>query len=91
MSSVPFTFRMKPEMKESLDDAAKALDRTPGYLVSKAVENYLAAEQEKETAILEAVRKADDGLLVPSEVVDDWLISLKTDKPLRAPKSSDFS
>jgi len=89
MSSVPFTVRLKPETKQALDNAAKSLDRTPGYIVNQAIQNYLQAELEKETAILSAIEKADAGLLVSEKAVDDWLDSLDTPNPLDMPKAAD--
>ena len=90
MPSVPFTFRIDPEMKASLEAAASASDRTPGYLAKKAISAFLQAREEKRLAIEAAIIKADRGLLVPDEAVDAWLDSLDSDEPLEMPKASDY-
>jgi predicted transcriptional regulator len=90
MSSVPFTFRIDPETKASLEAAAKSSDRTPGYLAKQAISAYLAAREEKRLAIEAAIAEADKGVFVSEEAVDKWMDSWDSDNELPRPKPDIF-
>lgn len=90
MSSVPFTFRINPEMKASLEAAASATDRTPGYLAKKAVAEYLTAREEKRLAIEAAIKEADKGYFVSSESMHRWMDSWGTENELPRPEIDIF-
>ena len=90
MSSVPFTFRIDPEMKASLEAAASASDRTPGYLAKKAVADYLEAREEKRRAIEEALEDAKKGYFISSESMHRWMDSWGTENELPRPEIDIF-
>ncbi|WP_371397112.1 ribbon-helix-helix domain-containing protein [Fretibacter rubidus] len=78
MSSVPFSFRMSPETKKALEDAAESMDRTPAYLAGKAVEAFLSAREEKRLAIEAAIAEADKGLMISRDSMHAWIKTLGT-------------
>jgi len=90
MSSVPFTFRIDPETKASLEAAAKSSDRTPGYLAKQAISAYLAARQEKRLAIEAAIAEADKGVFVSSAAVHEWMDAMARGESPSKPKPDVF-
>ena len=85
MSSAPFTFRIDPETKKSLEEAASAQDRTPAYLAKKAIEVYLEARKEKQQAILDAITEADKGYFISSGSMHRWMDTWDTNNELPRP------
>jgi predicted transcriptional regulator len=81
----PFSVRLAPKLKERLQAEAKRADRPLGYVMQKAVEAYLAAADEKRTAIRAAVKRADAGHLIPGEAVHAWIESWGTEYELPMP------
>lgn len=90
MSSIPFTIRLDPETKASLEAAAKASDRTSGYLAKQAISAYLAAREEKRLAIEAAIKEADKGIFVSEGAVEKWMDSWGTDNELPRPEPDIF-
>lgn len=90
MSSVPFTFRIDPEMKANLEAAARDSDRTPGYLVKKAISTFLQAREEKRHAIDTAIKEANKGVFVSSEAMHKWMEAMENGENSPRPKPDVF-
>jgi predicted transcriptional regulator len=73
--SSTFSVRLKPETKRRLARLAKASGRSSNFLISDAVDSYVA-DQERLRA---EVRQAD-------RQVKTWLLSWGTDRELPPPK-----
>lgn len=53
------TVRLPAEVAVKLDGLARSTERTKSYLASRAIEEYVAAQEWQVQAIAEAVRQAD--------------------------------
>ncbi len=89
-ATVPFSLRIDPSTKAQLARVAKRADRTPSYLANKAIEFFLQAEITKEKAIEEAVKEANKGAFISSELMHKWFDSLGTDNELPIPEPDVF-
>ena len=84
--STTLSIRLKPETKKRLAKLAKASGRSSNFLISDAVESYVA-DQEK---ILAEIRRADrevaSGHYIKHEDMKAWLLSWGTVRELPPPK-----
>ena len=69
MKTEVVTVRLDPKVKERLKILAEATDRTPAYLVGRAVESYLAEQEWQIKAILGGIAGADRGEFASEEQV----------------------
>lgn len=85
-NSATFSIRLKPETKRKLTKLAKASGRSANFLISDAVESYVA-DQER---LLAEIRQADDQVVAGHYIKDEdmkaWLLSWGTDHELPLPK-----
>ena len=85
-NSATFSIRLKPETKRKLTKLAKASGRSANFLISDAVESYVA-DQER---LLAEIRQADDQVVAGHYIKDEdmkaWLLSWGTDRELPLPK-----
>jgi len=64
-----FTVRITPEKQQQLDALAQALDRSRNWLVSEAIDQYLAVQAWQIEQIQKGIEDADRGDLVSHEEV----------------------
>ena len=69
MAEGVFTVRISPEKQHQLDALAQALDRSRNWIVSDAIDQYLAVQAWQIEQIRQGVEEADRGELVPHEEV----------------------
>lgn len=74
------TIRLPVETAARLSTLAEATKRSKSYLGAEAIEEYLALHAWQTEAILQGIREADAGNLVPHEKVTQWIDSWGTDK-----------
>lgn len=84
--STPVTFRIDDADKAELDAAARELDRSPSYILSRALKSYLSYRREKISDLREAVKEADQGVFISSAAIHEWLESLDDEKPKSFPQ-----
>ncbi|WP_428354284.1 CopG family ribbon-helix-helix protein [Methyloprofundus sp.] len=90
MSTVPFTFRIEKDLKNSLDLEAQAEERSSSYLASQAIKTMLEIRTEKKQAIEKAIVEADKGTFVSQKAVHQWMDSWDTENELDKPKADIF-
>lgn len=90
MSTVPLSIRIDTHLKQALDEAAKADNRSTSALAVELIERYLQTRKEKRLAIQEALQEADKGEFVSHEKMREWFASLGTDHVLPHPKPDVF-
>ncbi|GLS17742.1 putative antitoxin ParD2 [Labrys miyagiensis] len=90
MSTVPFSLRLNPDVKERLDTEAKRIDRSSSWLATQAIEAMLDARTAKEEAIRLALIEAEKGEFISSEAMHRWIDSWGTENELPEPEIDIF-
>jgi predicted transcriptional regulator len=84
--SATLSVRLKPETKKRLAKLAKASGRSSNFLISDAVESYMADQERMLGEIRQAERQVRSGHFVRHEDMKAWLLSWGTDRELPPPK-----
>ena len=85
-SSATFSIRLKPDTKKKLAKLAKASGRSANFLVSDAVESYVADQERLLAELREADRDVRNGHFIRDEDMKAWLLSWGTDHELPPPR-----
>ena len=85
-SSATFSIRLKPETKKRLAKLAKASGRSSNFLISDAVESYVADQERMLAEIRQADRQVKSGHYIRHEDMKAWLLSWGTKNELPPPK-----
>jgi predicted transcriptional regulator len=84
--SATFSIRLKPATKKRLAHLAKASGRSSNFLISDAVESYVADQERIVAEIRQADRQVKSGHYVKHEDMKAWLLSWGTEHELPPPK-----
>ena len=84
--STTFSIRLKPGVKKRLAKLAKESGRSANFLISDAVESYVADQERMLGEIRRADRQVKSGHYVSHEDMKAWLLSWGTDHELPPPK-----
>jgi predicted transcriptional regulator len=84
--SATFSIRLKPETKKRLAKLAKASGRSSNFLISDAVNSYVADQERMMAEIRAADRQVKSGHYIKHEDMKAWLLSWGTDRELPRPK-----
>ena len=84
--SATLSIRLKPETKKRLAKLAKASGRSSNFLISDAVESYVADQERMLAEIRQSDRQVNSGHYVRREDMKAWLLSWGTDQELPPPK-----
>jgi len=87
-SSATFSIRLKPGTKKKLAKLAKASGRSANFLISDAVESYVADQERLLAEIRLAERDVSNGHYIRDEDMKAWLLSWGTDRELPPPRCS---
>lgn len=82
------TVRLQPEINQCLEDMAQRLDRTKGWVINRAVSEFIQKQQEEQERweqTLQAMESAANGKVVDASKVHEWLASWGTNNELEAP------
>lgn len=87
MATRPVTAHLPVELIEKLDEYAGRLERSRGWIVKEAVDDWIDREAERDRLTREALASVDAGRLIDQERVEEWLDSLDSArrKPLPRP------
>jgi predicted transcriptional regulator len=87
MATRPVTAHLPVELIEKLDEYAGRLERSRGWIVKEAVDDWIDREAERDRLTREALDSVDAGRLIDHERVEEWLESLDSAprKPLPRP------
>lgn len=77
MATRVVTTHLDSKLARQLDELAESLDRPRGWVVKEAVTSYLATENQRHQATLEALAELDAGEVVPHTEIEAWASSLK--------------
>jgi predicted transcriptional regulator len=84
--SATLSIRLKPETKKRLAKLAKASGRSSNFLISDAVESYVADQERMLAEVRQADRQVQSGHYIKSEDMKAWLLTWGTERELPVPK-----
>jgi len=84
--SATLSIRLRPETKKRLTKLAELSGRSSNFLISDAVESYVADQERLLGEIRQADRQVKSGHYVRHEDMKAWLLSWGTDRELPPPK-----
>ena len=84
--STTLSIRLKPEVKKRLARLAKSSGRSSNFLISDAVESYVADQERMLAEIRQADRQVKSGHYVSHEDMKAWLLSWGTEHELPPPR-----
>ena len=84
--SATLSIRLKPEIKKKLAKLAKASGRSSNFMISDAVESYVADQERMLAEVRQADRQFKSGHYIRHEDMKAWLLSWGTDRELPPPK-----
>jgi len=84
--SATLSIRLKPETKRRLAKLAKNSGRSSNFLISDAVDSYVADQELLAAEIRQGNRQVADGHYIRHEDMKAWLLSWGTDHELPVPK-----
>ena len=80
------SIRLKPETKRRLAKLAESSGRSSNFLISDAVECYVADQERLLAEVRQADRQVKSGHFIRHEDMKAWLLSWGTDHVLPPPK-----
>src|SRR5438477_11391434 len=84
--SATFSIRLKPKTKKRLAKLAKITGRSSNFLISDAVEAYMADQERLRAEIREAEHQVKSGHYIKHEDMRAWLLSWGTKHELPPPR-----
>ena len=90
MASAPFSLRLDPELKTRLEKQAQIEERSAGFVVQKALEEYLDAKEHFYEEMKAAIAEADKGVFISGEAMHRWIESWGTENELPPPEPDIF-
>ena len=84
--SATLSIRLKPATKRRLAKLAEASGRSSNFLISDAVESYVADQERMLAEMRQADRQVKSGHYIRDEDMKAWLLSWGTDRELPPPK-----
>jgi RHH-type transcriptional regulator, rel operon repressor / antitoxin RelB len=84
--SATLSIRLKPAIKRRLAKLAEASGRSSNFLISDAVESYIADQERMLAEIRQADRQVKSGHYIKHDDMKSWLLSWGTNRELPPPK-----
>ncbi|MGA2427282.1 MAG: CopG family ribbon-helix-helix protein [Candidatus Acidiferrum sp.] len=84
--STTLSIRLKPDIKKRLAKLAKASGRSSNFLISDAVESYVADQERMLAEVRQSDRQVASGHYIKDEDMKAWLLSWGTDREIPPPK-----
>lgn len=84
--SSTLSIRLRPEIKKRLAKLAKTSGRSSNFLISDAVESYVADQEKMLAEVRQADRQVKSGHYIRHEDMKAWLLSWGTNHELPLPK-----
>ena len=84
--SATLSIRLKPAIKKRLAQLAKTSGRSSNFLISDAVESYVADQERMLAEVRQADRQVKSGHYIKHQDMKAWLLSWGTDRELPPPR-----
>jgi RHH-type transcriptional regulator, rel operon repressor / antitoxin RelB len=85
-TSATLSIRLKPEIKKRLARLAKASGRSSNFLITDAVESYVADQERMLADVRQSDRQVKSGHYIRHGDMKAWLLSWGTNRELPPPK-----
>jgi predicted transcriptional regulator len=72
-------------MAEKVDQMAKRLERSRGWIMKQALSAWIDQEEERRRLTEEALSDVDAGRVIDHQAVQAWADSLNSDNPMDVP------
>ena len=86
MKTKVLTAHVPAPLAEKVDQMARRLERSRGWIVKQALAAWVDQEEERHRLTLEALKDVDAGNVIDHQSVQAWADSLTTDEPLPPPR-----
>lgn len=73
-------------LAEKVDEVARRLDRSRGWVIKQALDAWIAQEEARDRLTREALANVDADNVIEHKAVQAWAESLSTAQPLPAPR-----
>ncbi|MDK2797060.1 MAG: hypothetical protein PWQ19_610 [Tepidiphilus sp.] len=80
------TAHVPVSLAEKVDDLARRMERSRGWILKQALAAWIAQEEEKDRLTMEALADVDAGRVLEHRAVEEWAERLGTDQPLPMPE-----
>lgn len=84
------SIRLQKDLETPLEDLAKKLHRSKNWLINQAVKEFVekgSLEEQRWSETLQALDSVEQGVVVGSKNVHDWLDTWGTEEELSPPHS----
>ena len=71
------TAHIPVELAQQVDEAAERLERTRGWIVKQALQNWISLEERRYQMTLDALKEAEQGLFIEHDEIRAWAKTLK--------------
>ena len=85
MDSKVLTAHVPLPLADKVDQLAKRLERSRGWIIKQALSAWVAQEEERRLMTLEALADVDAGRVISHQAVQAWADSLESGQPLPLP------
>jgi predicted transcriptional regulator len=85
MKTKVLTAHVPVQLAEKVDQMARRLERSRGWIVKQALAAWVDQEEERHRLTLEGLKDVDAGNVIDHQSVQAWADSLTTDQPLPPP------
>jgi predicted transcriptional regulator len=83
-----FTTRLPLPLAEKVDDISRRLERSKGWILQRALLDWIEREEERTRLTVEGLNEVDAGRVIDHSSVQAWANSLDSDHPLPPPTSA---
>ncbi|MEE9356635.1 MAG: ribbon-helix-helix domain-containing protein [Methylococcaceae bacterium] len=85
MDTKVITAHVPLHLVDKVDHIATRLDRSRGWIVKQALNDWINQEEERNRLTLETLADVDAGHVIEHQQIQAWADSLNTEKPLLVP------
>jgi predicted transcriptional regulator len=79
------TTRLPQSLAEKVDEISQRLDRSKGWILQRALMDWIDREEERTRLTLEGLAEIESGRVIEHSEIEKWADSLDSDHPLTPP------
>ena len=90
MADAQLLTRIPEELNAHLESFIQTSHNSKASIITKALAEYIARNEQKTKLLEEARKEADNGIFISQQAIETWLDSWGTENELPAPKADVF-